>query len=210
MFFGVFGKIFDIAVNKSKYISKSSKTSSHSPFSQGSTLFFCWCLRVKRKHEAEFHCETVEAKGLFMTALQIHDGILHHRDCSGLITHLYHADKLAFLLRLHAFEKKKWDICCYKLLFHTHPGTLWLRLIIHQNLLDRQIFGGKLCLFTSVSFSLAVFGPAASFSRNIPQGDQCYAGYVLYELKPELLPPVTLMLTTPSAAPQFPLPPRFP
>lgn len=157
MFFGVFGKIFDIAVNKSKYISKSSKTSSHSPFSQGSTLFICWCLRVKRKHEAEFHCETVEAKGLFMTALQIHDGILHHRDCSGLITHLYHADKLAFLLGLHAFEKKKWDICCYKLLFHTHPGTLWLRLIIHQNLLDRQIFGGKLCLFTSVSFSLAVF-----------------------------------------------------
>lgn len=55
-----------------------------------------------------------------------------------------------------------------------------------------------------------VFGPAASFSRNIPQGDQCYAGYVLYELKPELLPPVTLMLTTPSTSPQFPLPPRFP
>lgn len=72
----------------------------------GSTLFSCWCPRVKRKHEAEFHSETVEAKGLFMTALQIHDGILRHQDCSGLITHLYHVDKLAFLLRLHAFEKK--------------------------------------------------------------------------------------------------------
>lgn len=73
-----------------------------------------------------------------------------------------------------------------------------------------DFLGKDMSFYQRVIQSGCVFGPAASFSRNITQGDQCYAGYVLYELKPELLPPVTLMLTTPSTAPQFPLPPRFP
>lgn len=52
-----------------------SKTSPHTFLSQGSTLFSCVCPKVmKNKHEAEFHSEISEVKGLFLAALQIYDG----------------------------------------------------------------------------------------------------------------------------------------
>lgn len=147
-----------------------------------------------------------------MTALQIHDGILHHQDCSGLITHLYHVDKLAFLLRLHAFEKKSEIFAVINSCSTLIPSMDSMTLTNHssESAGSTDLWGKAMSFYQRVIRSGCVFGPAASFSRNIPQGDQCYPGYVLYELKPELLPPVTDMLTTPSTAPQFHLPPRFP
>lgn len=80
MFFSVIGENFHTMLDwsdkyKIYFQSFKNKTSPHTFLSQGSTLFSCWCPKVmKNKHEAEFHSEISEVKGLFLTALQSYDG----------------------------------------------------------------------------------------------------------------------------------------